>query len=149
MSISINNNENMEKTIKDVWFKDERIYLETNTGEVYSRQLEAFPILKEANDEDRQVFTFDMAGDSVRWPLLDEDIHISSFFEPDESIEDNEIRAIFRRFPQLNVSQVAHSLGINASLLASYIYGTKQPSKERIRLIKNGLRTLGSHLASI
>ena len=149
MSISINNKNNMEKTIKDVWFKDERIYMETNSGEIYSRQLEAFPILKEASDEDRQVFTFDIAGDAIRWPLLDEDIHISSFFEPDEPIEDNEIRFIFRRFPQLNVSQVAHSLGINASLLASYIYGTKQPSKERVHLIKEGLRTLGSQLASV
>lgn len=139
----------MEKTIKDVWFKDERIYLETNSGETFSRMLKAFPILKNASDEDRQVFTLDKAGDSIRWPLLDEDIHISSFFEPDEPFEDNELRAIFRRFPQLNVSQVAHSLGINASLLASYIYGTKQPSKERVRFIKDGLRTLGSQLASV
>ena len=139
----------MEKTIKDVWFKDERIYMETNTGETYSRQLEAFPILKEASDEDRQVFTFDKAGDAIRWPLLDEDIHISSFFEPDEPIEDNEIKAIFRRFPQLIVSLVAHSIGINASLLAGYIYGTKQPSKERIRLIKDGLHALGGQLASV
>lgn len=139
----------MEKTIKDVWFKDERIYMETNTGEVFSRQLEAFPILKEANDEDRQVFTFDIAGDAIRWPLLDEDIHISSFFEPDEPIEDNEIRAIFRRFPQLNVSQVAHSLGINQSLLSGYIYGTKQPSPARVNYIKNGLRSLGNQLASV
>ena len=139
----------MEKTIKDVWFKDERIYMETNTGETYSRQLEAFPILKEASDEDRQVFTFDKAGDAIRWPLLDEDIHISSFFEPDEPIEDNEIRAIFRRFPQLNVSQVAHSIGINSSLLSAYIYGTKQPSKERILMIKNGLHALGGQLASV
>ena len=139
----------MEKTIKDVWFKDERIYMETNTGETYSRQREAFPILKEASDEDRQVFTFDKAGDAIRWPLLDEDIHISSFFEPDEPIEDNEIRAIFRRFPQLNVSQVAHSIGINSSLLSAYIYGTKQPSKERILMIKNGLHALGGQLASV
>lgn len=139
----------MEKTIKDIWFENERIYLETNTGEVYSRQLETFPILKNACDEDRQVFTFDKAGDAIRWPLLDEDIHISSFFEPDEPIEDNEIRAIFRRFPQLNVSQVAHSLGINQSLLAGYIYGSKQPSKERVRLIKDGLHALGGQLASI
>lgn len=139
----------MEKTIKDVWFKNERIYMETNTGEVYSRQLEDFPILKAASDEDRQVFTFDKSLDAIRWPLLDEDIHITSFFEPDDPIEDNEIRAIFRRFPQLNVSQVAHSLGINASLLAGYIYGTKQPSAERIQLIKNGLRTLGNQLALV
>lgn len=141
--------ENMEKTIKEVWFKDERIYMETNTGEVFSRQLEAFPILKEASDEDRQVFTFDVAGDAIRWPLLDEDILISSFLEPDKPVEDNEIRAIFRRFPQLNVSQVAHSLGINQSLLSGYIYGTKQPSQERIHYIKNGLRSLGNQLASV
>ena len=139
----------MEKTIKDVWFKDERIYMETNTGEIYSRQLEAFPILKEASDEERQAFTFDMAGDAIRWPLLDEDIHISSFYEPDSPIQDNEIRAIFRRFPQLNVSQVAHSIGINSSLLAAYIYGTKQPSKERIQLIKGGLRLIGEQLATV
>ena len=44
---------------------------------------------------------------------------------------------IFRRFPQLNVSEMARYIGINKSLLAKYIYGipaavvaTRQSSSE-------------------
>ncbi len=34
--------------IKRVWFKSERIFMESEDGEVYSRPLEAFPSLKNA-----------------------------------------------------------------------------------------------------
>lgn len=46
---------------------------------------------------------------------------------------------IFKRFPQLNVSEVARSMGINKSLLSKYIYGIKKPSDIRKMQIKEAL----------
>ena len=107
--------------IKDIWFDANRIYMKTDTGKTFSRPLEAFPLLKEASDKDRLNFKIGKFGDDVRWESLDEDIHISSFFETVEPDYENEIAAIFKRFPQLNVSEVARSMGINKSLLSKYI----------------------------
>ena len=46
------------KTIKNVWFEKERFYILADDDKVYSRPLEAFPILKETNDFDRNNFKF-------------------------------------------------------------------------------------------
>ncbi len=121
--------------IKDIWFDANRIYMKTDTGKTFSRPLEAFPIGK--------------FGDDVRWESLDEDIHISSFFETVEPDYENEIAAIFKRFPQLNVSEVARSMGINKSLLSKYIYGIKKPSIQRKMQIKEALHVLGEELIAV
>ena len=42
----------MEK-ISKVWFDSRRVYIETDAAKVYSRPLEAFPVLFEATEEDR------------------------------------------------------------------------------------------------
>lgn len=117
--------------IKDIWLDANRIYMKTDAGKTFSRPLEAFPLLKEASDKDRLNFKIGKFGDDVRWESLDEDIHISSFFETVEPDYENEIAAIFKRFPQLNVSEVARSMGINKSLLSKYIYGIKKTSAQR------------------
>ena len=127
------------ETIKDIWFEQGRIFMKTDGGEVYSRPLEAFPVLKEASDEARKQYTIGRFGDDVRWEALDEDIHISSFYDTTEPDYKNEIARIFKRFPQLNVSEVARSIGINKSLLAKYIYGIKKPSESRKLQIKEAL----------
>ena len=51
-------------------------------------------------------------GDAVRWEEIDEDIHLSSFYDTEEPDADNVIGDVFRRFPQLNVSEVARTIGI-------------------------------------
>ena len=56
---------------------------------------------------------------------------------------------IFKRFPQLNISEVARSIGINKSLLAKYIYGIKKPSEERKQQIKDALHVLGEALVAV
>ena len=61
----------------------------------------------------------------------------------------NEISKIFKRFPQLNVSEVARYVGINKSLLAKYIYGIKKPSEERVMQIKEALHILGQQLIAV
>jgi len=135
--------------IEKVWFNDERIYLLTDTGETLSRPLEAFPVLKEASETERNDFKIGRFGDDLRWDKLDEDIHISSFYETVEPNPENEVGRIFRQFPQLNVSEMARYIGINKSLLAMYIYGIKKPSDERMRQIKDALHVIGKELIAV
>ena len=68
------------ETIKNVWFEGERIYMLSSKDKVYSRPLEAFPVLKDASEQEREDYTIEMRGTALRWKHLDEDIHISSFY---------------------------------------------------------------------
>ena len=135
--------------IEKVWFDNKRIYLLTGGGETLSRPLEAFPCLKDASAEERMDFKIGRFGDDIRWEKLDEDIHISSFYETAEPDPDNEIGRIFRNFPQLNVSEIARYIGINKSLLAKYIYGIKKPSETRTQQIKHALHEIGQELVAV
>jgi hypothetical protein len=136
-------------TIKEIWFDKGRIFMRDSQDHVYSRPLEAFPLLLEATPEQRQAYNIDPQGDAVRWHEIDEDIHISSFHTVQEPDEDNEIAQIFHRFPQLNVSEVARQMGINKSLLSKYIYGIKTPSANRRAEIKQALHELGKELLAV
>lgn len=135
--------------IKDIWFDGGRIFMRDIADNVYTRPLEAFPLLMDATEEQRMVYNIDTQGDAVRWPEIDEDIHVSSFLEQKEPDENNEIARIFHRFPQLNVSEVARQMGINKSLLSKYIYGIKTPSEHRRQEIKQALHTLGKELMAV
>ena len=138
----------MEK-IKRVWFSDSRIYIETSDDKVLSRPLEAFPILKEATPAQREDYKIGRFGDDIRWDAIDEDIHISSFHHEEEPVEDNEVAQMFRHFPWLNISEVAHQMGIHKTLLSSYIYGMKKPGPERMQLIRNTLRMMGREMMAV
>ena len=135
--------------ITKVWFDKDRIYITTDGDETLSRPLEAFPLLKDASDADRNAFQIGRFGDAIRWEQLDEDIHISSFYETNEPVYDNEVGRLFSQFPQLNVSEMARYIGINKSLLAKYIYGIKRPSPERIEQIKSAMHFLGQRLMAV
>ena len=106
-------------------------------------------MLKEASNEERNSFTIVLHGTALRWESLDEDIHISSFYSTEEPNMMNEVAAIFRQFPQLNVSEVARSMGINKSLLSKYIYGIKKPSPQRMSQIREALHVLGEQLVAV
>ncbi len=137
------------ETIKNIWFENDRIYMLSDSDKIYHRPLEAFPILKEASEEARKKYTIEMRGTALRWKELDEDIHISSFYHTEEPDYTNEVATIFRRFPQLNVSEVARKMGINKSLLSKYIYGLKKPSAKRVLQIKETLHALGQELITV
>ena len=137
----------MEK-IKNIWFDESRIYMKTTEGRDLSRPLEAYPELKEASMEQRNDFSIDEEGTSIRWEALDADMHISSFYETGEPNRQNEVAAMFKRFPWLNVSEVANAIGINKSLLARYIYGISKPSEQRLNQIRVTLHALGTELLS-
>ena len=136
----------MEEKIIKVWFKEGHIVILTTRDKTLSLPLELFPILKEASDIQLESYTIGMLGDALRWKELDVDIHISSFYEEVEIKKENEVAALFEKFPQLNVSEVARSIGIHKSLLSQYIYGVKTPSEKRIREIKMALHKLGAEL---
>ena len=68
----------MEKKIKTIEFVDGMILTTTMDGQVYSRPVDAFPLLQNASDEQRRAYTIGKFGDDVRWEAIDEDIHISS-----------------------------------------------------------------------
>lgn len=137
------------ETIKNIWFENDRIYMLSSEDKVYNRPLVAFPVLKEASEGERMDYTVEMRGTALRWKRLDEDIHISSFYKTEEPDNTNEIAQIFRRFPQLNISEVARGMGINKSLLSKYIYGIKKPSEQRTLEIKDALRGLGKELLAV
>lgn len=134
--------------IKNLWFDGNRIYMRSTEGRVLSRPLEAYPELKEASVEERNDFSIDEDGMAIRWETLDADMHISSFYETTEPDEQNEVGAMFRRFPWLNVSEVARYLNINKSLLARYIYGISKPSEQRLIQIREAFHLFGKELLS-
>ena len=138
----------MEK-IQKVWFDSQRIYVITDEGNTLSRPLEAFPVLKDATDDQRNAFKIGRFGDDIRWEVLDEDIHISSFHETAEPDLENEVARMFLLFPQLNVSEMARYIGINKSLLAKYVYGIKKPGPERLAQIKAAFHSMGKRLMAV
>jgi hypothetical protein len=134
------------KTISNVWFSESRIFMKTEQGDVFSRPLEAFPLLKNASEEERKKFRIGPLKDDLRWEGIDEDIHIDSFFLNEEPTP-NPIGDFFTTHPQINVSSFAKQIGINKSLLARYIYGIKTPSEKRRREIEEGLHQLATQLS--
>ena len=137
------------EAITKLWFDGGRIYILTDQDNTYSRPLEAFPLLLEATSEQRAKYEIGIDGDDIRWDEIDEDIHISSFFVTAEPDANNIIGVVFRRFPQLNVSEMARTIGINKSLLSRYIYGIKKPSAQRTEQILNCIRQLGREMSSV
>ena len=148
LGMNILTNSRMEKIIK-VWFDKGRIFIKTDQGNTYSRPLEAFPLLFEATEQQRTRYEIGLEGDDLHWDDIDEDIHISSFYETAEPDTNNVIAQVFKRFPQLNVSEVARTIGINKSLLSRYIYGIKKPSEKRTTQILETVRQLGREMAAI
>ncbi len=140
---------NMEKKIVNIWFKEKRIFIKTEGGGEFSRPLEAFPVLLEATPEQRSRFEIGLYGDDIHWEELDEDIQINSFYDAAEPDANNPVATVFKRFPWLNVSEVARIIGINKSLLSRYIYGIKKPSKQREEQIFEAIRRMGRDMASI
>ena len=68
----------MEKKIKTIEFVDGMILTTTMDGQVYCRPVDAFPLLRNASDEQRRAYTIGKFGDDVRWEAIDEDIQVSS-----------------------------------------------------------------------
>ena len=62
---------------------------------------------------------------------------------------ENVIAALFERFPELNVQQIAKGLNINPALMRQYVGGKKRPSFERLLDIEKYLHQLGEALQHV
>jgi hypothetical protein len=64
-------------TIKKLWFTDERIFIETAEGRVWSQPLYFFPRLRRATTAQRAQWVASPCG--LHWEPIDEDISFESF----------------------------------------------------------------------
>ena len=136
----------MEERITKVWFEDGRIFINTDKGQVYSRPLEAFPLLKDATESQKKRFEIGMFTDEIHWTDIDEDIALESFLIDQEANYDNDTAKIFKQHPNADISDVAKRVGIHKTLLQKYIYGINKPSQERfdniVRVISTTYKTV-------
>ena len=125
-----------------IWFADNRIYGETDDGRTLFQSLLYYKRLLNATDEQRN--NYEMDDECIHWREIDEDVSFESFEYDDP--EPVGVAKFFLTHPEINVSAIARRLGLQQSLLASYINGTKKPSKEREDLIMAEVRALGAEL---
>lgn len=135
-------------TIDMVWFTDTKIYIRASDGNEYSQPLEVFPVLMDATMEQRQKYTVNKWRDAIRWPGIDEDIHISSFFEKETVNYDNEVNNLLSRFPYLDIKAFAKHLGMHWTKLARFRYGVWTPSAETMKKIKDGIIAIGKEMSA-
>lgn len=60
-----------------------------------------------------------------------------------------DLQSFFDFYKVLNAKALSHRLGMNQSLLAQYISGTKKPSTIQTKRIMNGVQQIGRELAEI
>ena len=132
-------------TITKIWFENERIYGLTDDGRTLWQSLLYYKRLLYATEEQRNDYEINHFG--IHWNEIDEDVSFESF-EYDNP-EPQGLSRIFLTHPEINASAIARRLGIQQSLLACYINGTKKPSKEREEAILSELRAVGAELQAI
>jgi hypothetical protein len=98
--------------------------------------------LRSASPKQRVAFRLSFGG--LRWDDIDEDLSYDSIFEP----QAHPLRGS-AKFKSLNMSEVARRLGIQQSLMAAYMNGSKNPSAEREKLIRKEIRKIGRELLDI
>ena len=130
---------------RSISFDSDFIYL-TEDGKTKKQSLFYYPRLKLADDVQRRDYVFTAYG--IHWEGIDEDVSFESFDYEDEFAQTT-ITNIFKKFPELNVSQLAKRMRINQSLLAKYACGAKTPSEERKKEIERNLHLLGQELLDI
>ena len=136
------------KTIEMVWFDNNRIYIKTNDGMEYSQPLEVFPALMYSTSDQRTKYKINKWRDAIHWPEIDEDIHISSFFENEIVNYDNEVNELFTRFPWLDLKGVAEYLGMHWTKLARFRFGVWTPTPETLAKIKKGIKAIGKEMCA-
>lgn len=133
--------------IEKLWFENDRIYVINDKNETLFQSLKFYPRLLCATDAQRQ--SYECWDYGIRWDEIDEDMSYESFYYEDTKEPAPGIQEAFLSNPELNVSAVARRMGIQQSLLASYIKGTKIPSPERKKLILDTIHEIGQTLLSV
>lgn len=133
--------------IEKLWFENNRIYIINDKNETLFQSLRFYPRLLCATDDQREKYECWEYG--IRWDEIDEDMSYESFYYDDTKEPITGIQDAFLSNPELNISAVARRMGIQQSLLASYIKGTKTPSPDRKKLILDTIHDIGEDLLAI
>lgn len=133
--------------IEKLWFENNRIYIINDKNETLFQSLKFYPRLLCATDDQREKYECWEYG--IRWDEIDEDMSYESFYFDDTKEPVTGIQDAFLSNPELNISAVARRMGIQQSLLASYIKGTKTPSPERKKLILDTIHEIGQALLTV
>ena len=133
--------------IEQLWFENNHIYIINDKNETLFQSLKFYPRLLCATDDQREKYECWEYG--IRWDEIDEDMSYESFYYEDTKEPAPGIQEAFLSNPELNVSAVARRMGIQQSLLASYIKGTKTPSPDRKKLILDTIHEIGQTLLSV
>ena len=133
--------------IEKLWVENNRIYIINDKNETLFQSLKFYPRLLCATDDQREKYECWEYG--IRWDEIDADMSYESFYFDDTKEPVTGIQDAFLSNPELNISAVARRMGIQQSLLASYIKGTKTPSPERKKLILDTIHEIGQTLLSV
>lgn len=131
-------------TIEKIYLTDTAVCIRTADGREACEKFADYPRLKHATQSQRENYTYDNFG--IHWEELDEDLSFEGFFRQKNTTP---LYDLFMAHPEINASAIARRLGIAQSLLAQYISGAKNPSKERLELIKAEIRKIGLELSLI
>lgn len=133
--------------VTKLWFENGRIYVTNDKGETLYQSLKFYPRLLTASEGQRA--NYELWDYGIRWDEIDEDMSYESFYYDDTKETAPGIQDAFLSNPELNISAVARRMGIQQSLLASYIKGTKVPSPERKKLILDTIHNIGNTLLNV
>ncbi|MDE6199859.1 MAG: hypothetical protein K2L55_01030 [Muribaculaceae bacterium] len=87
-------------------------------------------------------------GTSLRWEKVDEDIHISNFYDSESVNYDNEVNKLLSRFPWLDLKAFAEYIGMHWTKLARFRFGIWTPSPETMLKIKDGIKSIGKEMCA-
>jgi hypothetical protein len=131
--------------IKKIWFDGDYIYGMDERNNTYRQSLLWYSKLRNASAEERERYTFSTIG--IHWRELDEDVSFESFGY--EDAEPSKLQRFFLTHKEINVSEFARLIGINAALLRNYINGFKKPSKEREGQILEQIHKIGAEFTEV
>ena len=131
--------------IKKIWFDGDYIYRMDERNNTYRQSLLWYSKLRNASAEERERYTFSTIG--IHWRELDEDVSFESFGY--EDAEPSKLQRFFLTHKEINVSEFARLIGINAALLRNYINGFKKPSKEREGQILEQIHKIGAEFMEV
>ena len=136
--------------LKEVWFDEENIFIETEEGEKRSHPLRWFPKLQNASKKERNLYRLSPFG--IHWEDLDEDLSLEGFFSYDKDkieVEKNDVEKLFKTLPEISLTEFARQAGLSPAVLRHYTCGIKKPSAARKKEIEKALHALGERLIAV
>lgn len=116
--------------------------LTAKDGRLATLHYKDFERLKNATPKQRLDYRISFEG--LRWNDLDEDISFESIFNPEQFP-----LKLSSKLKPINMSEVARRLGIQQSLKAAYMNGSKHPSEKRKKAILDEIHKIANELLSI